>query len=173
MNLKCIYTNPQRTYTRKCILKHWSIPTIPTFPRKYNKLFDKDQILLLHYFFGAQYLFDQKWFINLQSICSKHFLHLGLFGIYDSLNILKKYEVRTGYFYSHRLFQLWVARLWIWCYGAVDRIAEMKINTGIYIFCSPAWLVSSKCISDLNLNNRDQPLPALHSIRCQEIPCCH
>lgn len=21
-----------------------------------------------------------------------------------------------------------------------DRIAEMKINTGIYIFCSPAWL---------------------------------
>ena len=76
-------------------------------------------------------------------------------------------------FDSHRLFILWVARLWIWCYGAVDRIAEMKINTGIYIFCSPAWLASSKCISDLNLNKRDQPLPALHSIRCQEIHCCH
>ena len=55
----------------------------------------------------------------------------------------------------------------------MDRIAEMKINTGIYIFCSPAWLASSKCISDLNLNNRDQPLPALHSILCQEIHCCH
>ena len=113
-------------------------------------------------------------------------VHLLLFSFskYHNINFLKmlirfymntKRKIKYGFLFiliDNSLFHLWVARLWIWCRAAGDRNAEMKINTGIYIFCSPAWLASSKCISDLNLNNRDQPLPALHSICRQEIPCC-
>ena len=70
-----------------------------------------------------------------------------------------------------------ISGLWSWTRipgSSRNGVVEIKINTGIYIFCSSAGLASCKCISDLNLNNRDQNLP---SLLCTESsvkrPCCH